>query len=166
MFAYPWGLADYRAAGLSLREHPLSFFRAQLERQGVVRAADPLRDVSIQVEVNGRHLATLGTNAAGEFSFGLAPGTAPSSDVLMSFSKTGFAPATRLTSARDAAARPLHIELLPRTGQGAISEDVRKLLEPAVTRVGTGPLVFVPYRLPADAALGRPGARHRPGHQR
>ena len=32
--------ADYRAAGLSLREHPLSFFRAQLERRRVVRAAD------------------------------------------------------------------------------------------------------------------------------
>lgn len=125
--------------------------------RGVVRAAEPLREVSIQVEVNGRHLATLATTTAGEFSFALAPGTAPSSDVLMSFAKAGFAPATRLASARDAAARPLEIELLPRTGQGAISDDVRKILEPAVTRVGTGPLVFVPYRLPAAAALGAAG---------
>jgi hypothetical protein len=124
---------------------------------GVVRAADSLRDVSIQVEVNGRHLATVGTNAEGRFAFSLAPGTDPSSDVLMSFSKAGFAPATRLASVRDAAARPLEIELLPRTGQGAISEEVRKILEPAVTRVGTGPLMFVPYRLPADATLGAAG---------
>jgi error-prone DNA polymerase len=35
--------ADYRAAGLSLREHPLSFFRVQLKRRGVVRAADLAR---------------------------------------------------------------------------------------------------------------------------
>jgi hypothetical protein len=81
----------------------------------------------------------------------------PSSDVLIWFSKTGFAPATRPQSARDAAARLVEIELLPRTGQGAISEEERKILEPAVTHVGTGPLMFVPYRLPADATLGTVG---------
>lgn len=121
---------------------------------GMVRAAEPLHDVSILVEVNGRRLTTVSTDAGGRFSFSLASGTGPSSDVLISFSRAGFAPATRLVSARDAAARPLEIELLPRTGQGAISEEVRKILEPAVTRVGTGPLMFVPYRLPADATLG------------
>jgi hypothetical protein len=122
--------------------------------RGVVRAAEPLGDVSIVVEVNGRPLTRVSTDAAGRFGFSLAPGTGSASDVLMSFLKTGFAPATRLVSARDAAARPLEIELLPRTGQGAISEEVRRILEPAVTRVGTGPLMFVPYRLPADATLG------------
>lgn len=124
---------------------------------GVVRAAEPLRDVSMLVEVDGRRLTTISTDAEGRFSFSLAPGTGPSSDVLISLSKTGFAPATRLVSARDAAAHSLEIELLPRTGQGAISEEERKILEPAVTHVGTGPLIFVPYRLPADATLGTIG---------
>lgn len=121
---------------------------------GVVRATGPLPDVSILVEVNGRPLTTVSTDAGGRFNFSLAPGTGPSSDLLMSFSKPGFGPATRLVSARDAAVRPVEIELLPRTGQGAISEEVRKILEPSITRVGTGPLIFVPYRLPADATLG------------
>ncbi|HUG89287.1 MAG TPA: OB-fold nucleic acid binding domain-containing protein, partial [Planctomycetaceae bacterium] len=35
--------ADYRSAGLSLREHPFAFFREQLRRRGVVRAADLAR---------------------------------------------------------------------------------------------------------------------------
>jgi hypothetical protein len=124
---------------------------------GVVRAAEPLRDVSVLVEVDGRHLTTVSTGVEGTFSFALAAGTRPSSDLLVSLSKAGFTPATRLMSARDAAARPLEIELLPRTGQGAISAEVKKILEPLVTRVGTGPLMFVPYSLPADGTSGRAG---------
>ncbi|MBN1589859.1 MAG: error-prone DNA polymerase, partial [Pirellulales bacterium] len=33
-------LADYRAVGLSLRAHPISFLRDRLARRGVIRAAD------------------------------------------------------------------------------------------------------------------------------
>ena len=36
---------DYRATQLSLRAHPLSFLRDQLDRQGIVRCAD-LRDIA------------------------------------------------------------------------------------------------------------------------
>jgi hypothetical protein len=121
---------------------------------GAVRADAPLQDVVVKVEVNGRALTSVKTDASGRFSFVLAGGTPESSDVLMSFDKPGFVPATRLDSARNAAARAIEIVLLPRTGAGALSDDVRKALEPAVTKSGTGPLTFVPYTLPANAPAG------------
>jgi len=124
---------------------------------GTVRAAEPLGGVTVLVEVNSRRLTTVTTDSNGKFSFALAPGTGRSADVLISFTREGFVPATRLDTPENAAARPLSIVLLPRTGEGAISDDIKKVLGPAVTHVGTGPLMFVPYRLPADAAIGSVG---------
>lgn len=122
---------------------------------GTVRAGGPLADVAVAIEVDGRRpLAPVSTDGQGRFAFALPSGTRPSSDLLLSFSRPGFGQVTRLASVRDAAARPLEIELLPSTGQGAVTSDERRLLEPAVTRVGTGPLMFIPYRLPADPAAG------------
>jgi error-prone DNA polymerase len=47
-------LADYRTAGLSLRAHPISFFRTQLERLGIVRAEElPRRTPGKVVAVAG-----------------------------------------------------------------------------------------------------------------
>ncbi|MCL6501946.1 MAG: error-prone DNA polymerase, partial [Pirellulales bacterium] len=43
MHAFEEVLADYRTTGLSLKGHPLSFLRDELERLGVVRAAELAR---------------------------------------------------------------------------------------------------------------------------
>jgi error-prone DNA polymerase len=46
--------ADYRATGLSLKSHPLVFFRQQLDRQRVLRAAE------LKTIPNGRHIRVAG----------------------------------------------------------------------------------------------------------
>lgn len=120
---------------------------------GVVRAGPPLPNVAVAVELDSRPLLTTGIDSKGQFTFSLPANTRPTSDLLMVFSAPGFAPVNRLISVRDAA-RPFEVTLLPSTGEGAITPAEKRLLEPAVTRLGTGPLVFIPYRLPAAGAVG------------
>lgn len=121
---------------------------------GTVRGGAPLSSVAVQVELDGRPLTDVSTDAAGRFSFQFAAATRSTSDVLVSFVKSGFRQASRSLSVGAATARPLDIVLLPLTGEGAIPEDVKKVLDPRRTPEGTGPLMFVPYVLPAGAATG------------
>lgn len=117
---------------------------------GTVRSRLPLEGVAVRVELDGRALTTVVSDAGGKFSFQLRPGTRAASDLLLGFDKQGFKPEARLLRA-EAAARPLDVVLLPLTGVGAIPDDVRQVLDRQRTTVGTGPLMFVPYAVPGNA---------------
>jgi hypothetical protein len=142
---------------LSLGAALLILFVASGQAQtvsGMVRERAPLADVAVQAELDGRSLATTTTDAAGRFSFGLGTGVRSTSDVLISFTKSGFRQENRALIVSTATARPLDIVLLPLTGEGAITEAEKKVLDPRRTREGTGPLMFVPYALPAGTTAG------------
>jgi hypothetical protein len=117
----------------------------------VVQGSTPLAGVAVQAELDGHALASVATGADGHFSLALSGGKT-SSDLRLSFVKTGFRQENRLLSVGTAAARPLEIVLEPLTGSGAISDAERRLWDPNRTSSGNGPLLFVPYSLSGGAA--------------
>jgi hypothetical protein len=122
---------------------------------GVVHASSPLEGVQVQAELDGHPLPQLSTGTDGHFSLPLDAAKA-TSDLSLSFAKSGFRPQTRLLSVATASAKALDVVLEPLTGQRAISDAERAQWEPQRTAAGNGPLIFVPYSLhdgtPAQAA--------------
>lgn len=124
--------------------------------RGVVRAeGKPLADVQVRVELDGRSRTAAAADAQGRYAIDLAAlfgaPARPAGDLALRFDKPGFKPLARVLRVAEAAARPLEVALLPESGKSTLAPEEEKKLEPLVTRVGTGPLVLVPYDLPADA---------------
>ena len=142
-----------RALALCLLHLPLCA-PAQTVSGTVLGGGAPLAGAEVRIELDGRALPRVGTDAAGKFSFALGAGTRNTSDLLLSFDKAGFRQENRSLSVADARARPLNISLLPLTGAGAIPDDIRKMLDARRTLQGTGPLMFVPYVLPGTQSAG------------
>jgi hypothetical protein len=112
----------------------------------------PLAGVAVVAEIDGVRAADATTDEQGRFAVVLG-GAAGARDFLVAFSHPGFRPDTRLLD-RAALELPLNVSLLPATGPGALSPADQEALRPLVTPAGTGPLMFVPYRL--QTGSGRP----------
>ncbi len=123
---------------------------------GTVGAAGkPLEDAVVAAEANGRGFGNTRTDAQGRFSIPLAP-AGSARDYAVTFGKAGFRDEVRRLD-RNAVGRPLQVILLANSGPSAISAQDEAKLRPLITTSGTGPLMFVPYALPA-AGSGVPAA--------
>lgn len=129
----------------------LAAVNAQTLSGTVVSRGVPLADVAVTAEADGRRLASVTTDAQGRFAIDVA--TSKARDFLLEFSRAGFRRDVKVLD-RSTLSRPLQVVLLPASGPGAISPEDEQKLKALVTPAGTGPLMFVPYSLPAgtDAA--------------
>jgi len=121
---------------------------------GTVRSSQaPLPGALVQAEVDGTRRSAGTTGADGSFSFDLRTvfgrNIAPTSDLLVHVSLAGFTPEARLSRVAEASAQPLQIVLRPSGGGSVLSQAERDKLAAFVTVGRTGPLMLVPYDLPA-----------------
>jgi hypothetical protein len=115
----------------------------------VVSGGSERAGVSVIAEADGRPVAQLNSDADGRFKVDFSP-YPKAQDFTVTFSLQGFRKDVRLLD-RAALERPLKVALVPMTGATAIPAEDEQKLKSLVTLVGTGPLVFVPYSLPAGA---------------
>ena len=120
----------------------------------VVAGGSGRGDVSVVAEADGRPVAQLKTEPDGRFKVDFSPHP-KARDFTVTFSLAGFRKDVRLLD-RSTLDRPLQVTLVPTTGPAAIPPEDEQKLKSLVTSVGTGPLLFVPYNLPAGA--GQPDA--------
>jgi hypothetical protein len=113
----------------------------------VVSGSSGRGGVSVVAEADGRPVAQLNTDADGGFKVDFSS-YSKAQDFTLTFSLQGFRKDVRLLD-RAALARPLRIGLVPMTGPAALPPEDEQKLRAIVTPTGTGPLVFVPYNLPA-----------------
>ena len=131
--------------------------------QGTVRGGSaPVAGALVRIEVDGARRDAGSTDSTGKFTIDLRStfgrSVAPGADVTLQFSQPSFRTEARLMRVADATAKPIDIALTALTGSSALSAADLQRLAPFVTPVGTGPLMLVPYDLPADG-LNIPVAR-------
>ena len=135
---------------------------AQIVKGTVRGGATTVAGVLIRVEVDGARRDAGTTDAGGRFTIDLKSvfnrSIAPGADLALQFSFSGFTTEARLMRVSDATARSIEVALTPLTGSTVLSPADLQKLAPFVTPVGTGPLMLVPYDLPADG-LNIPATR-------